>query len=331
MKNFMTIITFSLLLVTTSFISSCEPEGLTPISEFAENENVIIFQRHTQGEGIQLVLVADGYQDETISTLYQMYKLFFEVEPYPALKDYFTVIGVTQVDSLGITTYQDRYTGNISNLYTKIQVAAGLKSLHNTAIVIAVSPELPYKRSCAWMLNNHHKESITLCAFAHLNDEYRKYILGHELGGHCLGGLEDEYIEYQGEIPSHAVASLLKWQKQGMLQNVSLTAELPEEWKQLQNVFGENAVTLYEGGALYSEGVYRSSKNSIMRHQSTSFNTVSEFLIWKGIIEYKAGQKTNVQEFIEYKKQSRALSPDDYSTATVIPDSLHGRVIRLTE
>ena len=329
----MTIIIFCFILVLTSLISSCESEELTPISEFAENENVIIFQRYTQGEGIQIVLVADGYQNqnETIATLYQMYKHLFEVEPYPALKDYFTVIGITQVDSLGITTIKDQYTCNTSNLSAKVQEAAGLKSLYNTAIVISVSPELPYKRSCTWIINNHHKESIALCAFAKMNDEYRRYILAHEVGGHALGGLDDEYVEIKGQIPDYKIASIESWQRKGMLLNITFNEELPDDWQKLQDAFGEEAVNLYEGGGLYNEGVYRSSKNSIMRHQSSNYNIVTEFLIWQSVIAYKARQKTNVQEFIDYKKQSRALSLDNYSTATEIPDSLHGRVIRLTE
>lgn len=326
MKNFLTTIFCCFLIV----FSSCKPEELAPIHDLVDNDNVLIFQRHSKGEGIQIVLVADGYQDETISTLYNMYSHLFAVEPYPALKDYFTVIGIKEVDSLGITAYQDRYRGNKTFISKKIQETAKLASLHNTAIVIAVSPELPFKRSCCWISNDHNEVTLSLCAYAGATESYRRYVLAHEVGGHALGALEDEYEEFAGEIPASAVSANKNWQKEGMLQNVIFSRDLPSEWKRLQEVFGEE-VTIYEGGGLYQTGAYRSSKNSIMRNNPYRYNVVSEYLIWKSVIEHKGGMKTDIEEFIAYRQQRASRSFVDEPETAVIPDYLHGELIRITE
>ena len=324
MKNVLTTIICCFFIV----FSSCKPEELTPIHELAENENILVFQRHSKGEGIQIVLVADAHQDETISTLYNMYSHLFEVEPYPALKEYFTVIGMKkEIDSLGITIYKDRYIGSKSYISRKIQETARLNSLHNTAIVIAVSPELPYKRSCCWLSKDHNEVSLSLCAYAHLTESYRRYVLAHEVGGHAIGALEDEYEEFEGKIPTSAVSSNKSWQKKGMLQNVIFSRNLPSEWKRLQDVFGDE-VTLYEGARLYERGAYRSSEKSIMRKYTTKYNVVSEYLIWKSVIQHKGGIKTDMDEFIAYRQQRESRGFVNEPDTAIMPEYLHGELIK---
>lgn len=323
MKNFLTTIICSFFIVLTS----CQPEEVTPIHEFVDNDNVIMFQRHSKGEGIQIVLIADGYQDQTIPTLYNMYSHLFTSEPYPALKDYFTVIGIKEIDSLGITTYKDRYSGNKSYISRKVQKAANLTSIHNTAIVVAVSPKLNIQRSCCMLSRDHNEVTLSLCAYDRVSESYRRKVIAHEVGGHAIGALDDEYEEYAGEIPASAIASIQCWNRKGMFQNVIFSPELPSEWQQLQDAFGDEEVAIYEGGGLYETGVYRSSENSIMRTHSNRYNVVSEWLIWKSVIEHKGGLKTNIEEFISYRQQqSRSLV--DESDAVVIPDFLHGVLIK---
>lgn len=327
MKNFLTTIICSFSII----FASCKTEEVTSIHEFVENDNVIMFQRHSKGKGIQIVLIADGYEDQTIPTLYNMYGHLFAVEPYPALKDYFTVIGIKKVDSLGIVAYQDRYNGNKSYISKRVKEAANLTSLLNTAIVVAVSPALPIQRSCCKMGSDHNEVTLSLCAYDRVSESYRRHVLTHEVGGHAIGALEDEYEEYAGKIPAGTIASNERWQRKGMYLNVIFSPELPSEWQQLQKAFGNEEVSIYEGGGLYETGVYRSSENSIMKTHSNRYNAVSEWLIWQAIIAHKGGLKTNIEEFIAYRKQRSSRSLTDDLESVAIPDSLHGVLIKSTE
>jgi len=67
-------------------------------------DGVTLFQEHTMGEGVDIIIMGDGYASDKFveggqyySDMKQAYEDFFAVEPYKALKDYFNVYCINAV------------------------------------------------------------------------------------------------------------------------------------------------------------------------------------------------------------------------------------------
>ena len=62
-----------------------------------------------------------------------------------------------------------------------------------------------------------------------------------------------------------------------------------------------NDVDIFEGGCMYSRGVFRSEQNSCMNNYIPYFNTISREAIVKRIMEY-AGESYSFEEFVKNDK-----------------------------
>lgn len=327
MKSYITY----LILFCIQFFSSCsyiEPK-YPSFEDLESNEQSIIFQKKSLGEGITVILIADGYHDEA-ETLYNMYELLFKEPPYTSLKKYFNVIGLIGTDSLhlGITTQKDCYAANYRRITEIVMTKLKLKSMNNTCVAIAVSPDLGNKRSISYLSNNKQYPTLALCRWANCSEEYRQYIISHEIGGHCLAGLEDEYIEFKGTVDKNTREEIQAFQKNGLFENVSLNPNHVPWQEMLYLNLGYEDITIIEG-ALYEKGIYKSSEESIMSSRYIGFNTVSRYLIWKNIHE-KAGLTTTISQFLNYDIINR-WKPDTRSTSEThcVPDSLLGATRRI--
>lgn len=324
------------LLVVVFFLfalSACELEmSHVSVEEIEDNENVVLFQKHTMGNGLMIVLLADGYEDE-VETLYDLYDHLFLELPYSHLKSYFDVIGIKGMANyhLGITTQGSRYTASPSRITKLLQGILGISSLNNTCIAVAVSPELGSKRSVSYLYSNPQHTTLALCLWSDCSDEYKTYVLAHEVGGHCLAGLEDEYVEFDGEISNAEKKLIRTFQQNGLSLNVSLSEE-DVPWQELMTepAYRED-VSVIEGGATYEKGVFRSSVYSLMSSSSFGFNAVGRYLIWD-VIHKKAGCPSTLEAFVDYDKVN-ADSPltRSYSAVPLVPDSLRGVTVKLLE
>ena len=324
------------LLVAAFFLfvlGACELEmEHVPVEEIEENENVVLFQKHTMGDGLMIVLLADGYEDE-VGTLYDMYDHLFLEPPYPHLRNYFDVIGIKGMANhdLGITVQGSCYAASASGVTDLVQNILRLSSLNNACIVVAVSPELGAKRSIAYLYSNPQHTTLALCSWSNYSDEYKTYILAHEVGGHCLAGLDDEYVEYDGEISNVGKSMIRTFQQNGLFLNVSLS-EKDVPWKELMaEPAYQEKISVIEGGSTYAKGVFRSSTYSLMSSSSFGFNAVSRYLIWNNI-HNRAGCPSTLDAFVDYDKMNIGNQQTrSYSAAPLIPDSLRGVIVKLVE
>ena len=135
-------------------------------------------------------------------------------------------------------------------------------------------------------------------------------LMQHEAGGHGFGKLGDEYIYRHAFITGTGdEAQLIKCKSLGWCDNLSLTGKMHEvTWSHL--IFDErysDIVDIYEGGYMYTRGVYRSEYTSCMNNNIAYFSTISRESIVKRIKEY-AGEEYSFEEFVSNDSRETGLT-----------------------
>ena len=129
-------------------------------------------------------------------------------------------------------------------------------------------------------------------------------LVQHELGGHGIGMLSDEYaFSAMGEIPASIKGKLMELQGYGPLGfgwNLTFdpsSASAP--WAQFLSVqkYIDQGTGMYEGGMNYSKGVWRPSWDSCMKNNKPYFNVQGRWLIYKRI-KTTVGESYSLSDFM---------------------------------
>lgn len=303
-----------------------------------EEDGELLLQQATQGKGVNICLVGDGYdaqdigEGEYMEDMQQVVEYFFDVEPYKTYRDYFNVSvlfplseesGIASVNSwrdtkFGITLgkREGRITADDGSIFTYAGDHSALIDEHNAgqSLVIALANTEEYDGVASMWGNGAATAICTKSTSAYPHDA--RGVIQHEAGGHGFGKLGDEYIKHRAFIQdckcsdgcSH-VEELLGNKAMGWYRNLSLNGRYSNhEWRQL--MFHPNYsdyVDLYEGGYFHSYGVYRSEANSCMNNNVPYFSAVSRMAIVERIKEY-AGEEFDFEEFV--RKDSREMGRD---------------------
>lgn len=311
-----------------------------------EEDSELLLQQATQGKGVNICLVGDGYDAQDIGEgdyledMQQVAEYFFDVEPYKTYRDYFNVSvlfplseesGIASVNrwrdtKFGITLgkSEGRITPDDGSIFTYAGDHSALIDENNAgqALVIALANAEEYDGVTTMWPNGAATAVCTKSTSAYPHDA--RGLVQHEAGGHGFGKLGDEYIYHNAFIQtcqcqdgcSH-VLELLGNKAMGWYRNLSLDGRYSNhEWRQL--MFHPNYsdyVDLYEGGYFHSHGVYRSEANSCMNNNVPYFSAVSRMAIVERIKEY-AGEEFDFEEFV--RKDSREMGRD-FTRSSNIP------------
>lgn len=276
-------------------------------ADYSQHETVVTLQEHSVGNGIPVVFMGDGYTDRDVETgfydfrMRQAMEYMFSEEPYITFRDRFDVYYVTLISKSRIFDGTTALESNLNGLV--VLNATKAKSYATRATLKTSFP-------CA-IINSSEGRSMVFNKVANCSESNVKIgdksdfrnILIHELNGHLIGKLGDEYVEYVNEsYPFDTISS----------QNLSISNDpLLVPWANFLNIpeYSE-LVGIFEGGDLYSSGVWRSSENSVMRNSglTTKFNAVCRHIIYKRIHEL-AGEEYSWEAFLEYDKKNLADSP----------------------
>jgi hypothetical protein len=155
------------------------------------------------------------------------------------------------------------------------------------------------------------------------------YTLIHELGGHGIARLADEYVEpgYEKTRLPNSVKEYLttRWsQRWGLYGNVDCNSTANTvRWTHIlsDSRFATENLGVYEGAHQYGYGIYRSSETSTMRNSGLLyFNAPSRELIYKAVMMRSEGDSWlnnyDYEEFVAFDEaarkeyaQSRSLFP----------------------
>ena len=296
--------------------------------DFSKDGTVQKLQTHSKGNGINFVITMDGFSDRqidngTVNTYVQeAYEALFSEEPYTTFKEYFDVYVVLTVSerekinngtALETTYNDDKYSLDYEKVesYAKKIEGFDVNIPNNTHILVLLNDKGYYRANCAYL-----SYGSIACTSIRTEDDNMAETIRHEVLGHGVGNLEDEYVEepepgveaenpYAGSFPQTAWQSIWNGHANGWGLNVDVTNDPTKiVWKDfLNNDDYDGKVGIYKGAILYAYGAYRPTRQSIMRHNIEGFNAPSRWGIYMNIMK-AAGEEYSFESFLEYDKKN---------------------------
>ncbi len=288
-----------------------------------DEDKIITLQSASKGKGINLIFLGDGYNAEDVSTgkylsnIKEQVEHFFTVEPYSSYRNYFNVYtaialspesGIGTVNTLRDTKFETTFscgTGLIANNDAIFEYALKMPTVTKNNLnqsLIVVTPNTTEYGGVTQMWSDG--SAIAFCPRSTYGYPYdARGLVQHEAGGHGFGKLGDEYI-YQNGFVNEIYANMLRGhQARGWFQNLSLTGKMHEvPWSHLMTHSRYSGfVDIFEGGLMFSRGVFRSEQNSCMNNNIPYFSTISREVIVKRIMEY-AGEQYTFEKFVANDK-----------------------------
>lgn len=299
------------------------------------DKSYFLLQEASTGNGVNLVLLGDGYTqaeiDEGKYTVHmkETMESFFSVYPYNKYRDHFNVWMVVGVSAeSGVSTGSDMKNTRFESHIINPQQSTGIECNYSrVARYISYIPGMPssmydmdhitsiltlnssvYAGTCMMMGNGF---SVCMCPRIDTGDSRPNYgmkaVVIHESGGHGFGRLADEYVNYNRSIPQDEIDSARAFQAYGGLQNIDFTNDTGNIlWK---DFFGYDKYTdptkaayqtvgAYEGANYYTKGVWRPEENSCMIDNIDYYNAPSRWAIVKRI-KTIAGLSYAFEQFVQ--------------------------------
>lgn len=285
--------------------------------DYSQDGVVMTLQTASEGTGINLVFVGDGFADTQMGTdgeyetrMKQAMEAFFDEEPLKTFRDRYNVYAVkavSQNEGIGdgrntvfssiITDGSTLISGDDTSVFEyALKVPAIMNTDNLTAICILNS--YTYAGTCYMYYGNN--AAVAYCPIVNNSDTDFKNIVLHEGAGHGFGKLADEYY-YTGTITSSAI-SMYEYEKSlGWMKNVDITDD-PDliNWSHMiSDPVYTNYVDIIQGAYTYQYGAYRPSNYSIMHYNTGGFNAPSREAIYKWIMEF-SGDTYSFEKFKEY-------------------------------
>jgi len=298
--------------------------------EYAEDQ-VITLQRATKGNGVNIVILADGYNAKDISegtlleSVNEAYAYYFDIEPYKSYKDYFNVYtaisvspesGIGNINTIIYNRFNTSAQGGVKlgartgeSGYNEIfkyacKAPTVSESNLNETLIIMVANTTDYGGICYMYDEGLALAYCPMSTYGYPMDF--RGVVQHEAGGHGFGKLLDEYIYHNAFIDACECVccphdfELAMYKAKGWGRNLSLSGKMSEvDWSHL--IFHpkySGIVDVFEGGYMHTRSVYRSEQNSCMNNDIPYYSTISRQAIVERIMAL-AGESFNLEDFIE--------------------------------
>ena len=287
-------------------------------TDYSRDGEVYTMQTATEGRGINLVFMGDGFVDTDMGdggkyekTMQKAMEQFFAVEPLKSLRSRFNVYGVKAVSpNAEFSQYAvraiDRDDSKAFRYASKISGLRTDEGLHVN--VIYNTDGYGIDRSYC---SSYFGDGSYVC---YAMDGGASMLLNHESGGHGIGRLSDEYVEpgYEGlSLPESEKQRMISyWADYGYGANVDWRST-PTEVKWSKFVadprYAEEGLGAYEGSFLYGSGAYRPTENSMMRYNDTPFNAPSREAIYKFVMRESEGSQWvyDYETFVQFDAAGR--------------------------
>lgn len=298
-------------------------------TDYSADKTVRILQRATQGNGLPIVLMGDGFLDTDIvngtydEVMNKAMENLFTEEPLKSLQSYFNVYSITAVSRSNRfdgynTAFQCQMeggmstliTGNDENVIDYIQCVEGIDVSETLAVVVLNSPLYAGTTYFGYYSENQVTElAIAYCPIIYNleNDSFRQ-VLVHEAVGHGFAKLEDEYsYEENGKMPSDEINDVKMLQSYGWAQNVDFTQdENTILWSSFLNDsrYSSEGIGIYEGACTYMSGVYRPTEDSMMNTNTCGFNASSRKAIYDMVMRRGENRETSYEEFADFDSRN---------------------------
>ena len=278
-------------------------------TDYSANGKYVALQTATEGNGIDIVLMGDGYSDRQVASgryeadMRKAMEAFFSKEPFTSFRHLFNVYMVKCVSKREV---YESYGDTALNCYIKTDGVSisgdngdvydyakeifgeqayeyndGPRTDESTLIVIMNSDAYAgvcYQTSPKYNTSKSYGNGNALTYFSLCGDDALfANLLIHEAAGHGFGKLGDEYFSSgNGAITDYYYGEIKDFEQWGWFKNVDATrgealTEQTIKWKHfLDDSRYTGLVGIYEGAYSFPTNAYRPSDNSIMRHVKDS-------------------------------------------------------------
>lgn len=285
--------------------------------DYSQDGVVLTLQTASEGTGIDLVFVGDGFVDTQMGTggeyetrMKQAMEAFFDEEPLKTFRDRYNVYAVkavSQNEGIGdgrktvfnsvISDGSTLISGDDTSVF---EYALKVPTIMNTnnLTTICILNSYTYAGTCYMYYSNN--ASVAYCPIVYNSDTDFKNIILHEGAGHGFGKLADEYY-YSGTITTSAISTYNYQKGLGWMSNVDVTNDPTTiRWSHMiSDPVYTNYVDIIQGALSYQYGAYRPTSYSIMYHNTGGFNAPSREAIYKWIMEF-SGDTYSFEKFKEY-------------------------------
>ena len=308
-------------------------------TDYSRDGKVTRLQRASEGAGIDLVLMGDGFTDVQIADgtyagiMNKMMDAFFSEEPYTTLRKLFDVYSVDVVSATEGYSHPGQALGgwfgdgtlvggNDSKCMDYARKVVGDERMDNVLIIVAMN-STEYAGTC-YMYHSEGGDygAGTAVAYFPLDKDEggMAQLVLHEAGGHGFAKLDDEYA-YDGTISQQEIDSKVMLAEKGWWKNVDFTDDPAQvKWHKFltDDRYRFEGLGVFEGACTYSKGAWRPSENSIMRHNTGGFNAPSREAIWYRAhkLAYGESWEYSYESFVAYDAINRKTSAGTAKSGT---------------
>lgn len=262
-------------------------------TDYSHDGEVLKLQTATEGDGVDIVFLGEAFTDKDMASggLYERrmneaMEQFFSYEPYISLRNRFNVYAVKAVSP------NEEFGEGTKHAIEKDNETAfkyALKAVGDNPERLLVG--VIYKGSLDRSYCSMYDDGSCVAYVMNMDGP----VVNHELGGHGIAQLRDEYVESGNEyieLPEAKKEEMNLLWKVGAAVNVDYHNEPSEiKWAHfLNDPRYSDEVGIYEGSFLYGKGAYRPSMNSMMRYSDCGFNAPSRESIYKHVMKYSDPQ-----------------------------------------
>ena len=303
---------------------------------YADDGKVVTLQKASVGKGVDIVITGDAFSDRQITdgtfqkAAKQAVNDLFSVEPYKSLKNRFNIYLVNAVSKheeyfngastafdcvFGVGSYVG---GDDKKVLSYAQKAVGSSRMDNVAVLVLMNS---LRSSGTTFMNDPEDESVYAGGSAVCYVPYKDVtvsgglsnvgsVIIHELGGHAIAKLADEYAyREQGTVVEGVISYVRATQKWNWNTNVDFTSDPSKVlWSRFvgDSNFASENIGAYEGGYTFWRGVWRPTANSVMNNNytHTTFNAPCRSQIWTRIMKLSEGSswKYDYNAFVNWDK-----------------------------
>ena len=300
-------------------------------NDYSQDGKVEQLNKATVGKGIPIVLMGDGFQDRHIAdstysrVMNQAMENLFSEEPFKSLKEYFDIYAVTAVSKhnnfgegyeTALSTVPDQQTMGIKmdtkRVMDYVKKVESIDSLNTLAVVIL---NTNIRRGVTYMFYDKDKNppinyAIALCSVIDsLKSEMFRSVLVHEAVGHGFAKLADEYVRStEGSATETEIKWLKEYHEEDRLLNVDSESDPSKTlWSRFVSdpEYANEELGAYEGGWTYYTGVYRPSKESMMRSNDAPFNAPSRRAIYNRVMLLAKREKPSYEDFVAFDREHK--------------------------
>ena len=302
-------------------------------TDYSMDGEVLCLQKATKGNGLDLVFLGDGYVDKDLvpggrfeTQMSQWMEYFFSYEPYATFREWFNVYLVKVVSKNRVYGSNDSER-TLTETFTNGHITAKYAACHKYAEKAPRSrTDRPWTAVFANCPENAGTDSF--CAMAPGSCDafildgfnYRPSVLIHELGGHGIAHLADEYPEGNPGAPDNPKTFVESYHNIGYWYNVDWRNNIRTvRWSRFiaDSRYASEQLGIFEGAGTYPAGIYRSTENSMMRDDFAPgivFNPPSRETIYQNIMRWGVGEdwKYDYETFVAVdeagRKQAKAFA-----------------------